>query len=87
VGGAINVRVAGDSQVTAVTMVTNMTTVTAETVVTKVPKVAWGFYTKLFPRAEMDVGSHAKCPLLLSNSKKNWNVSTNFRQTPQYKIS
>jgi hypothetical protein len=37
--------------------------------------------TEDFPHAEMHVGLHVKCPLLLSNFNQNWNVLTNSSKT------
>jgi hypothetical protein len=46
------------------TMVTKVTIVTTETTVTR---VACGFPIQSFPRAEIRVALHAKCPLMLSD--------------------
>jgi hypothetical protein len=39
-----------------------------------------------FP-TQSHVGLHEKCLLLLSDFNQNWNVSTEFSETPQYQIS
>jgi hypothetical protein len=47
--------------------------------------VTWEFHTQSPLQREMHVDIHAKC--LLSDFNQNWNVLTNFSETPQYKIS
>jgi hypothetical protein len=42
----------------------------------------WGFPTQSLLCPDTCVDIHVKCPLLLSDSNQNWNVSTNFRETP-----
>jgi hypothetical protein len=45
-----------------------------------------GFQTQLLPPAETRVALHAKRPFLY-DFNQNWNVSTNFSKTSQYKIT
>jgi hypothetical protein len=63
--------------VAQVNMATKAIKVTKVTVATK---VACGFPTQPFTRAETTVGLHVKCPLLLFDLNKNRNVSINFRK-------
>jgi hypothetical protein len=47
----------------------------------------WGFPTQSRPHAEKHLGLHVKYLLLVFNFNQNWDVLTNFSETPQYQIS